>query len=377
MSLLALVMIVRDEAAVLPGFFRHHAGLWDEAVVVDTGSRDGTPAVAREAGARVLHAAWDDDFAAPRNLGLEAARAPVVLLLDADERVAARDFATVREAAAQPAPCAWLQETLNYCDERAHLEWRPVRGRYPLEEAGHTGYFSARRVGLFPRRDDVRFRGRIHETVLPDCERAGFPVRPLAVPVHHYGYVRSTAVDERRRGTYERLAARKLVEAPDDPAALLEHATALLEGGRAAEALAPLARLAAGDGRLRPVARGRYLLARLRREAGDPAAAGELLEAAVRDDPAFLFAWVERVRLLMVTERWREVAAALAAARAACGGDEPLLDREELVALVRTGRLDEARAVAARLATTCPAWPEIAALRDRLEAAGGGRTGAS
>ena len=371
MSLLALVMIVRDEADVLPAFFRHHAGLWDEAVVVDTGSADGSPDVARAAGARVVTAPWEDDFAAARNRGLEEARAPMVLLLDADERVAAADFAVVRAAAAAEPPGAWLQETINYCDERAHLEWRPVRGRYPAEEAGRTGYFSARRVGLFPRRPDVRFTGRVHESVLPDCERAGLPVRPLAAPVHHYGYVRSAAVDERRRRTYEQLAERKAADAPDDPAALLELATVRLESGQAAAALPMLVRLAGGDGRLRAVARGRYLLARLRREGGDAEAAGELLAATVRDDPGFVFAHVERVRLLMAAERWREAFAALAAAREACGADEPLLDREELLGLVRTGRLDEARSLAVRLAADCPGWPEIAALRDRLERARG------
>lgn len=371
MIVLSLVMIVRDAAALLPEFFAHHAGLWDEAVVVDTGSSDASAALADRAGARVLSHPWQDDFSAPRNLGLEAARGTCVLLLDADEKIAAADFAAVRTAAVGSAS-AWLQETVNYCDERSHLEWRPVRGRYPAEEAGHAGYFQSRRVGLFPRRDDIRFRGRIHESVLDDCQAVGVPVRALDVPVHHYGYVLSRAVDERRRALYEHLAARKLADDAGDWSARLEYATALLEAGRVPAAAEQLEQLAGGPGHLRPVARGRFLLGRLRREAGQAAAAGELLAAAVRDDPTFVFGWVEWLRLLAAQERWTDVFSTLGEARAACGADEPLLDREEVVALVRTGQIEAARAIAGRLAIACPGWPEMTALSRRLDRVAGG-----
>lgn len=366
MTLLSLVMIVRDEAAALPGFLAHHAGLWDEAVVVDTGSTDATPDLAAAAGARVVTARWADDFAAARNVGLEAATGARLLLLDADERIARRDFAAVRAAAAAE-PCAWLQETVNYCAERSHLEWRPVRGRYPEHEEGHGGYFVARRVGLFPRDPAIRFRGRIHESVLPDCERAGLPLRDLAVPVHHYGYVASAAVDARRRANYERLAALKLADDPGDWGARLEHATALLEGGRVEAAERELTVLAGGPGHLRPVARGRFLLGRIRREQGRAGEAAALLASAERDDPGFLFAWVEHARLLAEGGRRPELYELLERARAACGRDEPLLDREELLGRARDGQFTAALAIARRLAESCPSWPEIAGLRERLE----------
>ncbi len=369
MSRISLVMIVRDAAALLPGFFADHAGLWDEAVIVDTGSTDGTAAWAADAGARVFSQPWRDDFSAPRNYGLQQARGDWILLLDADERIAACDFVALRAAAGAAPERAWLQDTINYSNQRSHLEWRPVQGRYPAEEGSCTGYFLARRVGLFPRRDDLRFQGRIHESVLPACRAAGLPVEALGVPVHHYGYVRGAGVDEQRRELYEKLAEAKLIDDPGDWAARLEYASALLERGRIAAADAELTRLAAGPGELRPVARGRFLLGRLRREAGDLAAAGDLLSAAVRDDPTFLFGWLEWLRLLAGQERWREMFAALAEAHRACGTDEPLLDREELLALARTGQLVAARELADRVVARCPGWPELATLRDRLRAA--------
>lgn len=83
--LLSLCMIVRDEAQRLPGCLDSVEGLVDEVVLVDTGSQDATVEVAQRRGCRVLHHEWQDDFAAARNVGLDAARGRWVLVLDADE----------------------------------------------------------------------------------------------------------------------------------------------------------------------------------------------------------------------------------------------------------------------------------------------------
>src|SRR5437868_79824 len=80
-------MIVRNEAELLPRFLDCAAGLWTELCVVDTGSTDDSVAMLERAGARVLRRAWDDDFAAARNAGLERATGDWILFLDADEMV--------------------------------------------------------------------------------------------------------------------------------------------------------------------------------------------------------------------------------------------------------------------------------------------------
>src|SRR5437868_1892470 len=78
-------MIVRDSAATLADCLGSVAALCDELVVVDTGSSDDSPAIARSFGASVIHAPWSDDFSAARNVYLDHARCPWVLSLDADE----------------------------------------------------------------------------------------------------------------------------------------------------------------------------------------------------------------------------------------------------------------------------------------------------
>lgn len=77
-------MIVKDEAEHLPRCLESCAGLFDEIVVVDTGSTDDTKEIAQSFGAKVFDFEWCDDFAAARNESLRHATGEWMMWLDAD-----------------------------------------------------------------------------------------------------------------------------------------------------------------------------------------------------------------------------------------------------------------------------------------------------
>lgn len=168
--LVAAAIIVRNEADHLRRCLASVCELCDEIVVVDTGSIDDSVAVAESFGAVVLHRPWDDDFSAARNLGLEATDAQWILYIDADEEVLSLDVASVRHTlAAQVGVVGFL-----------------------VKFASHVGWTPYREHRLWRHRPDVRFRGRIHETVVPDLRRIvreeGMRFEHIDLFMQHYGY---------------------------------------------------------------------------------------------------------------------------------------------------------------------------------------------
>src|SRR5438445_13689656 len=80
-------MIVKNEETRLPACLESASDLFDEVVVVDTGSSDNTKEVALRYGVRVYDFHWVDSFAAARNEALRHATARWIMWLDADDRL--------------------------------------------------------------------------------------------------------------------------------------------------------------------------------------------------------------------------------------------------------------------------------------------------
>ena len=146
--LLSAALIVRDEARVMARCLTSLQGVVDEAVVVDTGSSDGTPEIAAGLGARVVHHPWTGDFAEARNVSLDTARGEWILYIDADEYLANGERAAV-------------EARLRTAEEAAfRILLRPV--------VRSTPYYEYRMWRNDPR---IRFDGVIHETIVPAVHR--------------------------------------------------------------------------------------------------------------------------------------------------------------------------------------------------------------
>lgn len=170
---LSLCMIVKDEEEMLPRSLAAARDAVDEIVVVDTGSSDGSIAIARSFGARVVEHQWSGSFAEARNVSFEAATGDWLLFLDADEVLVAEDAPLLRE-----------------------LTRRTWREAFYLVETHHTGELgdgtavTHNALRLFRNRPEYRFEGRVHEQVAHRLP-AGQPERiePSQVRIDHYGYL--------------------------------------------------------------------------------------------------------------------------------------------------------------------------------------------
>ena len=168
-GLIAAALIVRDEAAYLGACLESIRHVVDDIVVVDTGSVDGTPALAAAHGARVYHRAWENDFAAARNAALGYCRTDWILYIDADERL---------EQIERPALVALLAGAPEVA---FRLLLRPSAGTTPYRE-----------YRLWRNDPRIRFEGVIHEKVVPAIHAvAASDQRPIGLcdlQLTHVGY---------------------------------------------------------------------------------------------------------------------------------------------------------------------------------------------
>lgn len=160
-------IIARDEATALPGCLASVA-FCDEIVLVDSGSTDATPAIARATGARVIEQPWLG-FAAQRNVALDHATGTWVLEIDADERVTPELRVEIEQ---------FLANGANAGVNLAGLPLREIFLGHPLGPSAKYPKYRHRlmRRGAY-RHDEAR---TVHEGFIP-----GATVQPLEGDLTH------------------------------------------------------------------------------------------------------------------------------------------------------------------------------------------------
>ena len=265
--LLSLCMIVRNEREHLARCLASVRGLVDDIVVVDTGSTDGTQDVAREHGARLIPATWENDFSRARNLSLAEARGRWILVLDADEFLPEPEPAALRALLLAHTPPAG----------DPHRAFGLIQKN--TSDGGRSGML-VNIIRLFPNRPDVRYAWPVHEQVATSLARAGIPIEDTGIAFLHTGYSdpsRNRAKQQRNRDILAAQIASGRDVVPLTHFLLagchldLGDAAAALEGYREAHRLA----LTAGDREMSAGAAVRLAscLARLERFADIPAVA--------------------------------------------------------------------------------------------------------
>lgn len=185
----ALVMIVRNEAARIGRALASALPHVDEALVLDTGSTDDTVARALAAGARVAHFDWVDDFSAARNAALDAAGADWHVVLDADEWLAEGGEALAALRHTPPAHVGALRVD-------------------SLDDGGATTQHASSWISrVLP--GAVRYAGCVHEQ-----PQHRLPVQRLPVVLGHDGYMKDALAA--KAGRNRALLEREVADRPQD-----------------------------------------------------------------------------------------------------------------------------------------------------------------
>lgn len=198
----SVCLITRDEERFLAGCLESVRPAADEIVLVDTGSTDGTVEIARAFGCAVLRHAWADDFAAARNVGIDAATGDWILCIDADERlVGAEHVADVIAGAAD--------EVGAFLVEREDVVRHAGTGR--------TERYPIGMVRLFRRHPRIRYAGAAHERPNDTVRAAGFRIESTPrLRLTHLVADRPDDELERKQRRYLAILERELARDPAD-----------------------------------------------------------------------------------------------------------------------------------------------------------------
>jgi GT2 family glycosyltransferase/tetratricopeptide (TPR) repeat protein len=232
---LSLCMIVRDNEPTIRACLESIRPWVDEMVIVDTGSRDRTPEICRELGARVFHAPWPDSFSAARNESLRHARGEWIFWMDSDDTISTACGRGLKSLADGPHD----ERVLGYVMQ-VHCPGAGCEGHLDTTVVDH--------VKLFRNRADLRFEFRIHEQIIPAIRRAGGEVAWTDLYVVHSGADHTPEGRQRKLVRDLRLLELDLAERPEHPFVLFNLGMTYADAGQHDEAVAHLRRsLAAAD----------------------------------------------------------------------------------------------------------------------------------
>jgi glycosyltransferase involved in cell wall biosynthesis len=197
----SLAMIVKDEERMLPDMLRSTRGLFDEIIIVDTGSTDNTVAVATAAGAQVIHWEWQNDFAAARNVSLQAVTGDWVAFFDADERLSLK-------------LCRQLKRLVN-SPQNIGAATITMRNSLP-----NGSFQDSQILRVFRHSPKIQFQYRIHEEVSHSVqeflEANDLKLADLDGVAEHLGYITHVAAAKDKLSRDQSLLEQILSENPKD-----------------------------------------------------------------------------------------------------------------------------------------------------------------
>lgn len=166
---LSIFIITRDEADRIGRTISAVQGLSDDIIVIDSGSTDGTQAVAEGLGARVIFNTWPG-YGQQKRFAEEQCRHNWMLNIDADEVI-------------PPDLAAEIAALFAHGEPAAHAYKLRIAELFPGERAPHRFAYALAPVRLY-RRDKGRYSpSPVHDRVdlLP-----GARVAKLKGTIHHY-----------------------------------------------------------------------------------------------------------------------------------------------------------------------------------------------
>lgn len=221
----SLCMIVKNEARNIQGAISSVLPFVQEVIVVDTGSADGTQAIAQQFTDKVFDFPWTDDFSAARNFALSKASGKWILFLDGDELVPPETLKHFYQVIRGPEVAAVLVPVKN-----VHLPTKEKPSNYHYSET----------YRLFKNNIGIRYEGYVHEDIAESLEVLTKKQKVSIVRstqfITNLGFLLKTKNLQAKHEYYGKLLLKEITRRPDHFKAYYEYAVFLLDKGEYDEA---------------------------------------------------------------------------------------------------------------------------------------------
>ena len=179
-------MICRDNEDTIETALESAKGLFDEIIIVDTGSKDRTLEIVQRYTDKIARITWEDDFAKARNYGLDMATSDLIFWMDSDDELPEATRIGIRMIADDNNKnAAYMFKIHNIINDAVASKWL-------------NDYFHLK---LFPNRKDIRFHntvlGKMHEGVVEDVMKLPIEIRTVDLSIIHHGYETSERLDSK------------------------------------------------------------------------------------------------------------------------------------------------------------------------------------
>jgi len=232
---ITLCMIVKNEERWIEGCLKSVKSIVDDIIIVDTGSTDATISLAKPFNPTIFNYTWRNDFSDARNIGLNAAKTPWIMMMDADERIASRDLPVI-VAATKKDYTGFELMWRNYGFNPAIDGWTVNTSDYE-EGKEFPGYAQDPMLRIYRNHPLLKYQGVVHEYIAWKKHIPDGRVEILPAVVHHYGRALSPERMAEKGEMYLQLGYAKIKQYPHKWEPYFELGIQLQEFNRHAEAL--------------------------------------------------------------------------------------------------------------------------------------------
>jgi glycosyltransferase involved in cell wall biosynthesis len=289
---ISLCLIVKNEEAVLERCIESMQGAYDELVIVDTGSTDGTMDIIKRLADVYGEYDWIDDFAAARNHAFSLATGDWLMWVDADDILKTGDAIRFRES---------FERLIRDHPDSIGVNY-PYIYSHDSVGTGEMPDFKYHRLRIV-KRGEGSWTGRVHEYIKHDASRT---LKCDDVEFHHY---RDEGKGTQNTARNLRILQKVVDEASDDekPRYLFYLGKEFVYNGRLDDAIRTFESYLPVSRWIPEKHRAMYELAVCYQRKGDVARAKEYAALAIALDEDYVDPYVLLGSIAYNEKRWGDV----------------------------------------------------------------------